>query len=134
MNVDFAFICDYAEAREKINALGIGFDTIYAPTLPALHARFYVVAQLRFSSSEIGVKELNIELIDADGKDVIKPVVGRIQVDPPPEGTFDKTARFTMAFDGIELKNYGDHVIRIRIDGKEIVNIPLKVVEPPKAG
>ncbi len=133
MNVDFAFICDYAEARDKINALGIGFDTIYASALPARHARFYVVAQLRFSTTEIGVKELNIELIDADGKDVIKPVVGQMQVNAPPPGTFESTARFTMAFDGIELKNYGDYLIRIRLEGKEIVNIPLKVIEPPKA-
>ncbi len=132
MNVDFAFICDYAEATQKINAMGIGFDTVYSPKLPA-RSRFYVVAQLRFGSTEFGVKELTIQLIDADGKDVIKPVMGKLQVEPPAEGVFDRTARFTMAFDGVELKNYGDYVIRIRLDGLEIVNIPLKVARPPTA-
>ena len=133
MNVDFAFICDYAEAREKISAMGIGFDTIYTPQLPARHTRFYIVAQLRFAAAEIGMKDITIQLIDADGKDVIKPVMGRIQVEPPAEGIFERTARFTMAFDGVELKNYGDHLIHIKMDGTEIVSIPLKVAKPPTA-
>ena len=30
MTVDFAFVCDYAEVGGKINAMGIGFDTIFA--------------------------------------------------------------------------------------------------------
>ncbi len=132
MNVDFAFICDYAEAAQKINAMGIGFDTIYAQQVPT-RSRFYVVAQLRFSSTEFGAKELKIQLIDADGKDIINPVIGKMQVEPPAEGVHDRTARFTMAFDGTEFKNYGDYGIRIRVDGLEIVNIPLKVAKPPAA-
>ena len=43
MNLDFAFICDYAEVSGKINALGIGFDTIYSPKVPAKHPLFFLV-------------------------------------------------------------------------------------------
>ncbi len=28
MDIDFAFICDYAEASAKLSALGIGFDRL----------------------------------------------------------------------------------------------------------
>ena len=41
MQVDFAFICDYAEATNKINALGIGFDTIMAARVPTRHPHFF---------------------------------------------------------------------------------------------
>ena len=132
MNVDFAFICDYAEARDKIYALGIGFDTVYAAKLPT-RARFYVVAQLRFGQSETGTNSLAIHLIDADGKDVIKPVSGQIEVNTPPPGMFETTARFTMAFDGTEFKNYGDYSLKIRVNGQQLVSIPLRVAAPPKA-
>jgi hypothetical protein len=132
MNVDFAFICDYAEAKEKINAMGIGFDTIYATQLPVKHARFYIVAQLRFGFSETGTHKLEIRLIDADGKDAIRPVQGQIEVNPPPAGKFENTARFTMAFDNIEFKAFGDYSVQIRLDDKEYVSIPLKIAEAPK--
>ena len=42
MQVDFAFICDYAEATNKINALGIGFDTIMAQKAPVKHPSFFL--------------------------------------------------------------------------------------------
>ena len=45
MRVDFAFLCDHAEVSGKINALGIGFDTIYARKVPARHPYFFLVAQ-----------------------------------------------------------------------------------------
>ena len=40
MDVDFAFVCDYADVSTKINALGIGFDSVFLPQLPgALHKK-----------------------------------------------------------------------------------------------
>lgn len=132
MNVDFAFICDYAEAKDKINAMGIGFDTIYAQKLPIRLAHFFVVAQLRFTFSEVGSHELAIQLMDFDGKDVIKPVIGKMEVGEPPKGFLSSTARFTMSFDGIEFKTAGDFSIIIKVNGTELVSIPLRVIEAPK--
>ena len=54
MRVDFAFLCDHAEVSGKINALGIGFDTIYARKVPVRHPYFFLVAQFRASIAEIG--------------------------------------------------------------------------------
>ena len=80
MNVDFAFICDYAEATGKINALGIGFDTIYAPNVPAKHPSFFLVIQLRVNVVEAGEKTLEVRLIDEDGKDIIPTVSGKFSI------------------------------------------------------
>lgn len=134
MHIDYAFICDYAEARDKVNALGIGFDTIFAPKLPARHPHFYVVAQLRFSVTEVGAKDVAIHLIDADGNDVIKPIAGKVQVNPPPLGLLENTARLTMGFGNIEFKNYGNYSVKVNLEGQEIVSIPLRVAEPPRTG
>ena len=56
MHTDFAFVCDAAEATSKINALGIGFDTIYANQVPVRHPHFSIVLQLRSSAAEAGQK------------------------------------------------------------------------------
>lgn len=132
MHVDYNFICDYAEARDKVNALGIGFDTIYAQRLPARHPHFSVVTQLRFTLTEIGSKNIAVHLIDADGKDVIPPINSNIPVNAPPAGTLESIARLVVEFGNVEFKNYGDYSVRVNMEGQEIISIPIKIVEPPR--
>ena len=132
MHVDYAFICDYAEARDKVNALGIGFDTIYAQKLPARHPHFSVVLQLRFSLTEVGSKSVKVHLIDADGKDVIPPVNGNIQVNPPQLGVLESTARLVMEFGNVEFKEYAHYSVKVNLEGQEVVSIPIRVAQPPR--
>ena len=87
MLVDFAFICDYAEVKDKINALGIGFDTIYASSVPARHPSFFLVFQIRANIVEAGEKTIKLSLIDEDGKNVIPDIVGKFIVSKPKEAT-----------------------------------------------
>jgi hypothetical protein len=61
MNLDFAFICDYAEAGAKLKALGIGFDTIFARnylSVICIFPSFYNYS----SVTEAGKKELLLTL------------------------------------------------------------------------
>ena len=133
MNIDFAFICDFAEASGKINALGIGFDTIYAAQLPARHAHFSLVVQLRASVAEAGQKNIAVHLIDEDGKDIIPVVTGQMNL-PRAEGRVDSVGRFVMEFGNVEFKNYGAYSVRMAVEGMEIVRVPFRVaVPPPKA-
>lgn len=132
MQVDYAFICDYADARDKVNALGIGFDTIWAPQMPTRHPHFNLVVQLRVTVAEIGSKDVQIHLIDADGKDVIKPINGKLEVGHPREGMIDTTVRLNIEFGNVEFKEYGSYSVRVTIAGHEMVSIPLRVAEPPK--
>jgi len=132
MHTDYIFICDYAEARDKVNALGIGFDTIFAPKVPARHPHFYVVIQLRFSIAEVGSKDVKAYLINADGVDVIPPITGKLEVGPPRPGSLDNIVRLTMGFGNVEFKEYGSYSVKVSVAGQEVASIPLRVTEPPK--
>lgn len=130
MNVDFAFICDYAEVTGKINAMGIGFDTIYAPKVPVKHPSLFMVIQLRANVVEAGEKNLEIHLIDEDGKDVVPTLRGKFNI-PKPTGATESIGRIAMRFQNVEFQKYGLYSLHAVIEGLEIARIPLKVSQPP---
>lgn len=132
MHVDYAFICDFATGRDKINALGIGFDRIYAQKMPARHSHFSVVVQLKFNRTEAGRKDVQIHLIDADGVDVIPPIKGGLEIKPSPDAGLESTARLVMEFGNVEFKHYGDYSVSVNIATQQVVSIPLSLVEPPR--
>jgi hypothetical protein len=131
MHVDFAFICDYAEAGNKISAMGIGFERIYAPKVPVKHLHFSIVVQLKFTRTEAGTKDIQVHLTDADGAEVIPPVNGKIVVSTPPAGIMESSTRLVMEFANVEFKTYGDYAIRLDVATQEMVSIPLTVAVPP---
>ena len=131
MNCDFAFICDYAEVTGKINALGIGFDTIYAPNVPVKHPSFFLVIQLRASVVEAGEKNLEVHLIDEDGKDIIPTIGGKFSIPEPTAGT-ESIGRIAMQFHNVEFPRYGSYSLHAVVEGHEMVRVPLKVSIPPQ--
>jgi len=131
LDVDFAFICDYADAGQKLSALGIGFDTIYANKVPATHPHFYLVAQIRASVAEAGDKEVAIRLIDADGNDVISGMSGTMHIPEPGPGTTETLGRLVMAFNNVKFPKYSPYSIHVVIQGREMIRIPLRVAQPP---
>ena len=132
MLVDFAFICDYAEVTAKINALGIGFDTIFAANVPARHPSFFLVVQLRANVVEAGEKNLTISLIDEDGKNIIPDISSKFTISKPREGT-ESLARLALQFGMVQFPKYGYYSVHAVIDGHQMINIPLKVSPPPKS-
>jgi len=132
LDVNYAFLCDYADqSGGKLGALGIGFDTIYAPKVPATHAVFFAVISIRFSSTEVGLKQVGMHLIDEDGKAVVPPLDANINVASPPPGLLYKNQRIALAMYGVSFPRYGDYSVRWLLGDQEIKNIPLKVVPPP---
>jgi hypothetical protein len=130
MEIDFTFLCDYAEASGKLNALGIGFDTIFAQQLPMRHSHFSLVLQLRASIVEAGQKKIQVNLIDDDGKDVIQPVQGQLNI-PKTEGVAPNIGRFVMEFGNIEFKKYGTYSVRIVIENMEMASIYFRISPSP---
>lgn len=130
MDVDFAFICDYAEPGNKLSALGIGFDTIFAPQVPCLHPNFHLVAQVRASVAEAGDKAIVIQLVDADGKDVVPPLNGTLNVPPPPPGAIESTGRLVVGFAGVKFPKYSQYTLHVAVQGREMIRIPLRVAQP----
>ncbi len=129
MKPDFAFVCDYAEVTGKINALGIGFDTIYAPNVPAKHSSFFLVIQLRANVVEAGEKNLEVHLIDEDGKDIIPVLRGKFSI-PKSTGGTESIGRIAMQFHNVEFPQYGSYSLHAVIEGLEMVRVPLRVSPP----
>lgn len=128
MQVDFAFICDYAETTNKINALGIGFDTIMAPKTPIKHPSFFVVIQMRATIVESGEKDFEVHLIDEDGKEIVPPLKSKFNIPRPPAGT-ENTGRIALRYDNIEFPRFGSYSIHIVVGGHEMARIPLRLVQ-----
>lgn len=130
MNADFAFICDFAEAGAKLNALGIGFDTIFAAQLPVRHPHFSLVLQLRASAAEAGQKKIQVNLLDDDGKDVIPPIQGQFSL-PRAEGRTHSIGRFVMEFNNVEFRTFGSYSVVVTIEGLEVASIPFRLAPRP---
>ncbi len=131
MKPDFAFVCDYAEVTKKINALGIGFDTIFAPKIPCRHPHFFLVIQLRANVVEAGEKNLEVRLIDEDGNDIMPTLRSKFIVQKPISGT-ESIGRIAMEFNNVEFPRYGSYSLHAVIEGQEMVRVPLKVSPPPQ--
>lgn len=129
MKVDFAFLCDFAESAVKLNALGIGFDTIYAPQIPCMHPHFSLVFQLRSSVIEAGQKDVDIHLIDEDGKDITTPINRQINI--PRANAAEVIGRVVMEFVNIEFKRYGSYSARVAVDRNELIELMFRVAQPP---
>jgi hypothetical protein len=132
MKIDFAFLCDYAEATVKINALGIGFDRLIASQIPTRHPHFSFVIQLRATLVETGEKTIEVHLIDDDGKNVIPPLKGKFAIPKPAEGELESIGRVVMQFGNVEFPKYGSYSVRAVIEGIEMVNIGFKVIPTPQ--
>lgn len=133
MELSFAFLCDYADqSGGKISAIGIGFDTIYAPKVPAIHPIMFAVIGIRFSSVEVGQKNIGIRLIDVDGQDVIPHMDAVINVDRPNPGFLSRGIRMAVAMNGVAFPKYGEYVLTWLLGGQEIARAPIRIAEPPK--
>ena len=127
METVFAFICDSADASGgKINALGIGFDTIYAMNIPTTHPHFYLVLKLRADAAEAGEKDIRINLIDADGQDVREPIKG-VQMVARPSGTTETMASLVVGFSNVQFQKFGSHSLHVVIHGNTMARIGLTV-------
>lgn len=132
MDVNFAFLCDYADpSGTKMSALGIGFDTIYAAKVPATHPVFFAVISIKFSGTEAGPKQVSMHLIDEDGKDIVSPLDTTINVESPPPGFMYKNQRIALGMFRVTFPHYGDYTISWLVGGQEIKTIPLKIASPP---
>lgn len=129
MDVDFAFLCDYADASGKLHAMGIGIDVIYAKDVPALHHGAFVVIQMRFNRAESGEREVEIRVMGPDGQDVAK-ADGTMQIGEAPEGMSSHVSRIVLGFRPLPLRWFGSYSIHCLINGDERARIPFSVVKP----
>ena len=130
MNVEYAFLCDYADPGPKLTAVGIGIDSIYAPSVPAQHPQLFAVLCLRFSLNETRrTKSFEMFLQDADGQNVIPPISTSTEVPAPAEGMTYRTHRIVHGMYGLNFQKFGDYQVSWIMDGMEVHAIHFRVIQ-----
>ncbi len=81
MKHKYSFFCDAAnvDSSGKVSALGI-FTDIRTQQFPAIHQTMTFVACIEGRSTEAGKHPFRINFIDDDGKDIIPPMQGKINI------------------------------------------------------
>ena len=123
--VDFAILGDNEEMSGKINALGIGFHTIYAKQVPARHPYFFLVAQVRVTISEAREKQLTVWPIEEDRKDLTPQIRTVMSISRPKQGKLERLGRICIGFNNVEFPCYASCSVHAVLDGHEKVWIPL---------
>lgn len=128
MRVEYAFLCDAAtEHGGKVNALGIGIDHLGVQALPATHPRLALVAHLRFEDAEDDAAvPFRVQMVDADGRDVITPVEGRFQVAAAP-GRRLEGANLLVDLQNLQFTTTGPHEVQLWSAGGVIATLPIEV-------
>jgi hypothetical protein len=127
MDCDFAFLCDFAEQDRKLHAVGIGWETIQAPSLPHRQPNMGIVVRLRGSVAEAGTKDVSVRLIDADGKDVISAIHQQVSFEPRGmEGHVNLVVQLT----NVQFNAYGSYAAYVTVGGEQKARLSFTVMEP----
>ncbi|MDD5166016.1 MAG: hypothetical protein PHQ57_01340 [Candidatus Omnitrophica bacterium] len=128
MQIEIFSLCDAATADfGKLSMLGV-FDSIQVAKIPAIHLQCTIALRVRFSRIERGEHKVTVNFVDIDGKDVIPPAQGAIQVDFPEEQD-SSAANLILNIQGLKLEKPGEYSISLAIDGQEKASLPLFVRE-----
>ena len=128
MHIEVFTLCDAATGdRGKLNILG-AFDTIFSAKTPTVHPRCSIALRIRFKSIEKGEHKVTVNFVDADGKHIIPPLNGPIQVNFR-EGQRCIASNLILNIQQLKLARYGEYSIDLAIDGKQEASLPLLVRE-----
>ena len=114
-----------------MHAIGIGWDTVYAPSVPVTHAVMCFVANLRGTIAESGEKTIALRLIDADGVDVMPALQQKVRFEVKPP-RLEGGINLVMQIGGVQFKKYGTYAFHLVVQENEMGSVPFSVVEPPR--
>ena len=128
MNVHLALVCDHAiiDQHGKLSVLGI-FDRIWVERFPAIHPRLHLVLRLKGRRTEIGDHSVLIQLVDAQGQEVLRGE-GNVAIGEPPAGVVEIEAAAVLAFD-VPLEKPGVYTFEIAVDGAHAASVPVSVLQ-----
>jgi len=129
MNIEVYSLCDAAtNDAGKLNMLG-AFDTILAGQLPLIHPQCTIALRIRFESIERGEHRVAVTFVDLDGRNIIPPANGTINVNFP-DGQRSGSANLILNIQRLKLEKYGEYSIDLAIDGRSEGSLPLFVIQP----
>ncbi len=132
MKVELFVMCDAAtEYQGKLNILGT-FDAIWARSLPVTHPLCALALRLRFSEEEEGEHKVTINILDEDGKPVVRSFEPAVNVQFK-EGALKSVAvNMILNIQGIKFSDYGAYSIDLSVDGTHEASLPLYLNEAPE--
>jgi hypothetical protein len=132
MKVELLAMCDAAtDSAGKLNILGV-YDTIGAPTMPAVHPRCAIVLKIRFERIERGEHRLKLNIIDEDGAPVIPSLEAPLNVNFP-NSQPSATAQMILDLHNVKFTRFGQFAIDLAVDGRQEASIPLFVRQAPQS-
>ncbi|MBU2102648.1 MAG: hypothetical protein ABH865_04960 [Candidatus Omnitrophota bacterium] len=128
MHLEIFSLCDAATADTgKLNILG-AFDTIWVTTMPVVFPQCTIALRVRFDSIEKGQHQVIVDLVDLDGRHLIPPANGAINVNFD-EGQRSAASNLILNIHGLKLEKCGEYSINLAIDGRQEASLPFFVRE-----
>ena len=132
MEIQIATLCDSAaDYHGKLSLLG-AFDTIIAQSLPAVHPQCSVALRILFRKEEEGRHAISVNFVDEDGKSIIPPMEGGLNVVLPGDFFFS-TQNFVLNMQQLRFERTGLYSVDVAIDGRQIASIPLQITQPKQS-
>ncbi|MGF1656421.1 MAG: hypothetical protein ACFCU3_05510 [Verrucomicrobiales bacterium] len=132
MTLLVAALCDAAtDYHGKLNILG-AFDTIFSQNFPAVHPHCCLALRMLFAKDEEGTRQLEVNLINADGQGMIPPVKIPVRVVVPDE-VDAASQNVVINMQQLRFLEPGQYAFDITLDAIHRISIPLRVVSvaPP---
>jgi hypothetical protein len=131
MECEFAFLCDFAEQDRKLHAVGIGWETIQAPSVPHRQPNMGIVVRLRGSAAEAGEKDMSVRLLGADGEDVITAIQQVVNFEPRGlEGHVNLVVQLT----NVQFQSFGSYAAYVTVGGEQKARLPFTVAQSRPMG
>lgn len=88
------------------------------------------VASISGSLAEVGTKEIGLRIIDADGADVMPPMVQSVPFEVRPSELVG-TINLVINIGGLAFQKFGPYAIHLTLQGSDVARVPFRVTEPP---
>ena len=130
MHIEIFSLCDAASVDNggKLSLLG-AFDTISAASMPVVYPSFTIALRIRFDGIERGEHKVAFNFVDIDGKHILPPASGVINVNFHNEQR-SGSANYIINVQMVKLEKYGEYSIDLAINGRKESSLPLFVISP----
>ena|SRR5438093_12616680 len=128
METEIFTLCDFAQDNNgKLIVVGT-FDTISSQAFPCTHPSCSIACRLRFSEKETGEHEFKLKFVDSNGKDVLQPIAGKIQIRPPKAGQ-NSTVNLVFNIGQLRFENPGRYAFELYLDDDWKSGLPLNLLK-----
>ena len=124
MELEIFTLADFAQDNNsKMTVVGT-FDSIHAKQFPVQHQACSIACRVRFAAKESGTHDFKLRLTDAEGKEIIQPITGNINVGAPANGQV-ATINIIINFVQLKFEKPGRFSFELFIDDEWKSGLPL---------